>query len=152
MKNPNYRKPATSALKQVVKDAEPDEFLNPADFKSIQLTVLVKNATTRTEVPKDKKVVFVQFFEEAVELEVPLRTCSMGHSLLIEIEIAGTPKKTEKFEATGKVKQIKRTSDEMESIVLELVQFKNKNWENLKSLFTSRQTEIEEFLKATRGY
>jgi hypothetical protein len=121
-------------------------------FRMISVEVALTNTTTNTSVKQPGAVSIVEFEEQSLTLEVPIRTCAQGHNLLIEMKIV-SPGSTEpiSFSATAKAEEVEKTNG-TERIHVSFVQFDEEEWKNVLLVFSSRQQEIEDFLKSSRGY
>jgi len=69
------------------------EVFNADDFKSVRLSIIFQNLTTRTEVRDRSKVALVEVGDRTILLEIPGKSCQTKHSVLIKIE---RPKKKAK--------------------------------------------------------
>jgi hypothetical protein len=121
-------------------------------FQAITVEITLTNTTTRTTVKESTTIKLVEIAEQGIALEVPPRTCAQGHNLLFELKLV-KPGATKPFalKATGKVSEVE-SLDGADRADVVLIQFDEKEWEQVLSAFMSRQSEIEEFLKAARGY
>ena len=137
------------------------ELIEFDDFQSVELQIAVENMTSHTKIAdgtsKGPRVDLVELAERGFTVNLPRASCASGHNLMIEIAVIQPPSKRMKFSATTKVELVEKNSEvkgnkEPERVELSLIQFEEEAWERLKTLFTSRQNEIEDFFKAARGY
>jgi hypothetical protein len=56
------------------------------------------------------------------------------------------------LEMTAKVEEINPGEEGVDRVRLALNQYEEKDWAKYLGLFSNRQNEIEDFLKAARGY
>lgn len=122
------------------------------DFKSFKLKITFKNLVSNTEIPSET-LQLVQLGDKGLTLETPLRACARGHSVIISIyetELSSTPE-IALLSATAKVREVDTSDDSKTQIVsLDLIQFEEENWNKLEALFSQRQNEILEFMKASK--
>lgn len=143
------KKPASPAIG----GTDPKALLNVADFESIQIEFDVTNTTTGTLFRKNVSIRVAQIGERGMHLEVPRRSCAMGHSLAIKLHIRNIPRADDlEFEATAKVETLETFEQGGDSIGLQILQCDERQWQRFLEIFSSRQKEIEEFFAAARGY
>lgn len=146
-----------------------DDFIliNPDDFKSFEITVGFRNATTDTAVQgetksqkdyvdsnsdKDQSISLIEFEEETLKLSIPTYLCASGHSVEIQlvVEGAGAPLL---IDILGKVESVNSTDDEdRQEAQINLTDYDKDRWKALRDLYGKRQDDINEFLKAARGF
>ncbi len=121
-------------------------------FQSISVEIALTNTTTRTSTKQGSQVKLIEIGDQAIALEVPPKTCAKGHNLLFVLRL-WRPGATKPFAmtATGKVEEVQALEGADRADII-LVQFDEAEWKQVLTAFTSRQDEIEEFLKAARGY
>jgi hypothetical protein len=121
-------------------------------FQTISVEVALTNTTTNTSVKEPGAMSIVEFGEQSLTLEVPARTCAQGHNLLIEMKIISPGvARVISFSATGKAEDVEKI-DDTERVSIGFVQFDEEEWRHVLLVFSSRQQEIEDFLKSSRGY
>jgi hypothetical protein len=125
-------------------------------FQSIELRISASNETSRTKVSDGAetapKIALIEFLERGLTLELPKHSCAQGHHLTLEIQVVSPPEKRMRFSATTKVDAVLKQADHSERANVSLIQFKEEAWDALRRLFSSRQTEIEDFFKASKGF
>lgn len=126
-------------------------FVDPNVFRSVELRFSIENTTTRTTVNLAEQIKLIQFLEKGMVLELPAKSCSNGHNLIIKIELSGTTLINE-FVTTAKVVEHDSISKEADTVVLNLTQYDGDAWTKLQSIYSNRQDEIEKFFKAARGW
>lgn len=142
-------------------DVDAAEVFQQDDFKSLRLVLSFKNLTTRTEVRDRPRISLVEMADGSMLVEVPGKSCSPRHSVLIKIE-RPVRRKSKKdgsvktayvllFEATGKVAEVQAAGDGFDRVLVDLVQFDMETWKRFIDFFAGRQDEIEKFLSATKG-
>ncbi|MBI3558358.1 MAG: hypothetical protein HY074_18985 [Deltaproteobacteria bacterium] len=143
------------------------EVFQAADFKSVRFVVTFQNVTTRTEIREKEKISLIEIAERSILLEIPGKSCSPRHSVLIRIERPtkrklkaavnadtkrkATPDYELLFDATGKVVSVEDTGDSVDKVLIDLVQFDIENWRRFMEVFSSRQDDIEKFFSAAKG-
>lgn len=129
-----------------------NEFIiDPGMFKSVELNFSIENSTTRTTVNHAELIKLIQFLEKGMVLEIPSKSCSKGHNLIIKINVLNS-NKVQEFDTTAKVVELDTTSKESDTIVVNLTQYDGDTWVQLQSIYSSRQDDIEKFLQAARGW
>jgi hypothetical protein len=139
-----------------VLSGESDLPFDPGAFQSVHLEIALKNLTSKTTIsdgrPGSGKVQLIEFRPKGMILEVPRRSCAPGHSLILDAKVTEPAASRMSFPATAKVHKVEEVSDEVDRLDLGLLQYVEEDWKKLQELFGSRQREIEEFLRAAKGY
>ena len=131
----------------------PDVVLAVSDFESLKIKFDISNTTTNTKFRDVETIRLIELLEQGMIIEAPGRSCSNGHSLMLTITVNIPLKKPLKFTSTAKADAIEHLEDTGEDrITLSFVQFDEKGFDDFCALFSSRQSEIELFLAAARGY
>lgn len=124
-----------------------------AEFTSMRLEFEVENLTTKMKMKKGATIQFCEFRERGFVLEVPPKQCATGHHLLIKIKTKGrTGGKELELEVTAKVDSSVTQDDGEVTVELTLLQYDEFKWRQFQDTFGNRQTEIEDFFKAAKGY
>jgi hypothetical protein len=115
-----------------------------------------------------KQVVHMTEFLEGkpgLVIDAPIDVCGKGHKIRLDITVLNTEPEV-RIVVEGEVKKVER-SDVMDywdaedikhvqgsqdRVALELTNYSENEWELFKMIFSSRQSEIEDFFKAARGY
>ena len=135
-----------------------------SDFQSIRLKVYFKNNTTHTEANSDH-CTLEEIGDKILVFGIPAKSCNSKHNVMCSIRKIepGSKNETEIFSFTGKVKEIENSEDnktigsnddeiEIMRVTIECFQYDEESWRNLEKIFGARQDEINEFLKAARGF
>lgn len=125
---------------------------SPATQASFNFQIRIQNTTTRAEVPEKPPCKLVQFLEKGLVLEVPIKACSKGHNLIIDVhakDFGGRP--NFKFSATGKVEEHQSFLSDTEQITVTFLQFNEADWKVLTGSVASRQEDIMNFFLAAKG-
>lgn len=137
---------------------------NPRDFESIQLLFSFQNITTRTEVRDQPRIKLVELGDRTLTLELPAKSCNEKHNVLVTIFKVDQAKKSDSTErkirrngqplvsVTGKVLAAEDVGEEVLRVEIECVQYDERSWSELLSIYSRRQAEIDGFLAAARGF
>lgn len=130
-----------------------DDMIRLSDFVSTEVTIEIKNNTTNTEVKHSELVQLLELLEKGMVLSLPARSCSKGHNLTLKVRAVTPDQKVYKFESTARVEEVEpHDGYDTARIAISFLQFDESLWQNFQQSFGSRQAEIENFLKAARGY
>jgi hypothetical protein len=131
---------------------------DPKDFRGIQIKVEVFNRTSGTQInswgtesPEAPVVTPVEFMERGMKLSMPIKSCSLGHHLVMKIE-STRENKSAAMAVTGLVKNIQNFDETFILVEVEWLQFEIKDWESILAIFRDRQEEIMQYLIQVRGY
>ncbi len=130
-----------------------DEVFNASDFESIRLVVHFQNITTRTEVKDKKSAQLIEIGDKWLTLELPSKSCNDRHNVMVDVKRAGKGKQKDVdiLSVTGKVFSVEDLGDNRMQVVVECVQFEERRWNDLLSLYANRQAEIQKFFAAVKG-
>ncbi len=134
------------------------------DFESIVIHLSFLNMTTKTEVAEGKryigeqlqkdqggKIDLVEFREDGMVIEVPARSGAVGHQLNMKIWTEGPAPNLEiSFIVT--VNAVERMSPSRDQFEVTFNEYDSRAWKALQQIFENRQNEINDFLKAAKGY
>lgn len=131
--------------------AEEDDFelINPKDFQSIEIHVEIDNPGTNTL--RREGIQILEFLDKAIALQVPEKTCSKGHSLMLKIQTENA-KEDVIFKATVKVQDMEKQADGTDKVTVRMVQYEEAIWEKFCAIFEERQKEIIKYIEAVKGY
>lgn len=129
-----------------------EDVFKAEDFESIRLIIRFKNFTTNTEVKDYTKNSLIEVGEKSLVLEVPEKSCNAKHNVMVKVSRQKKKLEEELLNATGKVAEIENVGEGFLKIKVEFVQVDDESWTNFLSMYSNRQDEIENFLKAARGY
>ncbi len=143
-------------------------FIDPNDFKSIEILIEVDNTTARTGVKnfeetdlkseglkKTKKtkvnddVQIIELHEKGVVLQLPPNSCSEGHNLTLTLESV-SPTNRVPFTTTSKVESVERMED-AQWVTLRFLQFQDVDWISFNKVYGARQAQILEFFESVKG-
>lgn len=126
--------------------------ISVSDFKSIEMQCKLTNTTTQIPFRAEPAVRLIQFVgDRGMMLEAPDRCCSIGHAIMIELSAEPPDAQQVTFKATARVDFCNPTHGGIEQIQVTLLQFDEKQWNQLTQVFTSRQSAIDQFLNAAKG-
>jgi hypothetical protein len=132
-------------------------FFDLADFQALEFFLSGENLTSRVALPVPG-IALVEILEDGVWLQTPPRTCSIGHTLALDIGarklIAVTAGRQEYLEfknhITGVVQEIEGNPKEIQLARLAFRQFSKDRWHELLNYFSSRHGTINLLIKNTR--
>jgi hypothetical protein len=138
--------------------------LKVSDLQGLHHYIFIKNETSQTRCLSKDKVILQEIFSTGLSLELPTKECQHGHHLTLALcPMAILPKiKFEKFEQLIKVKEIlivqgKITEYEINSqnkslcnIRVELTQYKQSEWDQLKSSYEAQQKLLQNLSEQLR--
>lgn len=114
-------------------------------------TILATNSTSGSKISKTPKdVTLVALAKTGVTIEVPKRSCSRGHSLILQIEANVLNEKGEpiRFETqvTGVIEEVEGDIQERFEVRLEFRQYSIEEWQKFLGHVENRQTEANRIL------
>ena len=121
------------------------------------LTITAQNTTTRTDVGSGDGLELVEFLDAGdtgdagVVLEFPKRSCAQGHNLMLRFHLERDNDEDIDISLTAQVKALENLEKNVDKVTLKFVQFVEKDWVRFCQAYSSRQTDIENFLKAAKG-
>ncbi len=126
---------------------------DPTVFDSAKLTIDIQNTTTNTEVKKGSQIELIELHERGAMLQIPSRSCSRGHNLMVRFRTETPKKEIFEFTTTAKVDSTTpQDGGEFDQVNLSFLQYDEESWELFQKYFTARQEEIIDFLRAAKGY
>ena len=126
-------------------------YFNPADFQSAQISVKVRNGTSKTSLSDQDSIAVLELMEKGLRLELPPRSCAQGHQLELELTVVPPQQNPQSMQATGKVVSAEITEGGAIEAEVEFIQFVTEEWKQFQSVFSARQKDIEAFLNGARG-
>ena len=160
-----------------IKKIPPDEVINLSDFKSLRLIISIENQTTKNFIfdnrrifPKGKDEIIEEgdypihlseFLDTGFVIDVPPRTCSVGHTIKVMIETRNL-EVNKKFTFSGRVKEFPdelptrarkggTSSMDRQQFIIELSQYDPDHWKSFMEIFEGRQAEILDFFESSKG-
>jgi hypothetical protein len=122
------------------------------DFKSLVIEISLTNTTTQTEFQGEAPTRLVELADQGAVLEVPSRCCAKGHYVIVDFRIVKANKSVFQFASTAKVDDHKALGDGVDRIAVTLSQFDIESWKQFRGTFSLRQEQINQFMKAARGW
>lgn len=130
-----------------------EDVFNPKDFQSISLQITMKNLTTQTEIKDPGVISLVELGDKKITVEFPAKSCNIKHNVFLDIKKKDS--QTEYYDdlcsLTGKVVEAEAMEPSELRAVIDVIQVDELSWKKLQEIFTSRQEQITEFLRAVRG-
>lgn len=129
-----------------------EELIRLSDFSSMHIEVQLQNNTTHMPIRSEPPVVLLELQERGMVLEIPSKSCSQGHNLMVEMRATTPDRAVYTFTSTARVNELENYPDGTDRVTLALLQFDEDVWESFCKSFSSRQDEIEQFFRAAKGY
>ena len=131
------------------------DVFEPTAFQSMATAVTaLKNITTRTEVEDLSMTSVVEVHDKGITIETHKAIGAKGHSLMIKIKTTAPSKGgtvTQPFEATASIKATETTADGSCRVDMDFVQYEERGWQRILSMYAARQEEIDQFLMMVKG-
>ncbi len=119
-------------------------FFKVENLQHLELKVSGINSTS--QVPfKENSLHLIQILENGICIEVPPKSCAMGHSL--SLNISGLSME-EPIPVIGVIENIEGDSNNI--VQLKFRQYSQENWKKLLEYFSGKQTSINTFIKNSR--
>lgn len=126
-----------------------------SDFSSVKisigLTVTAKRPGVRPLVGKDEPRM-IEVRDDGVTLDLPADFCQAGDRLLFQVSATTPEGKKGSFSSPAQVVSIEAAEGERVAASIQYLLASGGAWATFRELLDSRQNEIEEFLRAARGY
>lgn len=126
------------------------------DFQFLELSLEGSNHTSRLPIPSgSQSIQIVQFTENGIWIEVPPRSCAVGHTLSLQIFARKrNGSRAEMLEdamhVTGVVETIEGDFNSRQQVRLGFRQYAPEQWDRLIGYFTDKQTQINDLIRRTR--
>lgn len=124
--------------------ADKNPFFKVEDFQRLDLVISGLNSTSQVRF-KEKSIQLTQILEQGIWIEVPSKSCAMGHSLALDI--SGIPS-VPSIHLLGVIEEI--DSAESNQVRLKFRQFSQENWTKLLSYLSGKQDNINRIMKNSR--
>jgi hypothetical protein len=127
----------------------PVPLIRSADFRPIRVELEVRNTTTGAETRKDFAIRLIEVGEKSIVLELPRKSCAMGHGMSIEVDVY---EPNLHLSTTARVVAVETFDSGGDGVTLNLMQYDDKTWQEFLKIFSARQREIEAFFSAVKGF
>ena len=140
--------------------------VEPTKSPNIHVRVIyLANRTTHVELRDGKRIFggkvdksqkteahadFVELMDNGFKLDIPPRTCSIGHRLEFELEVHA-PTQVVRFHAQGVVGHAETFPFNHDNIAVTLTQFDHTTWEGILNLYKSQQDHTLDLFKKLKG-
>jgi len=133
-------------------------FFKTEDFNGVELKLNGVNSTSSMRFA-DGVLQVTQILENGLWLEMPLRSCSMGHSIMLEVWGKKFSKKLDvcienKIQIQGVVEEIDLDGNlserKMQSVKIRFKNYSIGSWKELLDFFQEKQMNINLLIKKTR--
>jgi nanoRNase/pAp phosphatase (c-di-AMP/oligoRNAs hydrolase) len=134
------------------------ELFRIEDFDSFSVQVKLRNLTSKTGAGHNvvsigsapAQIRLIDFQETGFALEAPERSAAEGHTVDCEFDVTGTTPPLS-FVLRAKVRAVTHLGESRERIDFSVLDQSVYAIQTLIGIYSKRQNEIEEFLKAARG-
>ena len=134
---------------------EHNPFFNLEDLQNIEIRIDATNLTSQIPMGvNDGPVQLVQIFSGGTILEVSPRSCAMGHTLELNFYIQLKSKAILDeihVNAIGVIEEIEGLPAERKQIKIQFRKFDNVKWERVLQYYETKQKNMIQLLRATRG-
>jgi hypothetical protein len=141
---------------QAAKKAKP--LFKSSDFESSECSVVMRNVTTSTDLPKSQKARMTEIGKGTLTLHLPKGACSVGHCLLLRFfdkdvyaRVQNSPRsvqdKAQRMSVTVRVKEVVPAGVNSCLAVLELQQYVEKEWAGFIGSFAAIQANVSGLVK-----
>ena len=119
-------------------------FFKVEDLQHLELVINGVNSTSQVRF-KDKSIKLTQILESGIWIEVPPKSCAMGHTLVLDItgKTIYSP-----IHILGVIEEM--DSEQGNQVRLKFRQFSQENWVKLLSYFAGKQDNINMIIKNSR--
>ena len=127
------------------------QLIRASDFETAELIVSLENPSTSTALNDPSLIRVSELQEKAIVFEIPGKKFAKGHSILLNLTCKGlkdTP--PIHLKSTGKIVSCEPMPDGTDQIVVSLVQYNEKYWDDIKEAFSRRQDEILKFFQTIK--
>jgi hypothetical protein len=126
--------------------------VDAADFKSMEVQVLIFNRTSNYGRKEGEVCSPREFLETGIVLDVPREACAQGHLIEVKLKVVRSAEPLD-FVAQGRVTSVERDAeDDRLTIHVEFVNVPAKTWAQVREVYSSRQAQVLELLQQVRGY
>jgi hypothetical protein len=127
--------------------------IDPSDFESLKLRVVVKNLTSGTDYLEANETEIDELLDEGIKLRVPARIGAAGHTFMViflEDHFKNLPNKLPEdgnipqaqSVAIGKVLDMEKDGDNGNVYEIKFNQYDTKKWFEVNNKFREKQEEI----------
>lgn len=123
---------------------EGNPFFKVEDLQPLELSINGVNSTSQVKF-KSKSIQLTQILENGIWIEVPAKSCAMGHTL--DLEIAG-PTLEKPMVFTGVIEEME--GDSNTQVRVKFRQYSQEEWTQLLAYFSKKQIRINAIIKNSR--
>lgn len=130
-------------------------FLKSSDFVSIQISLVLSNVTSQSPIRTSESTRLVDFSNETLTLTLPIRSCSSGHHLELEMKVV-RGKDSREFATTAYVQDAfsppPNENEKPEDVVLlKLVQFNTSAWKAMREFLEGEAQTVSDLFDRMKG-
>ena len=111
---------------------------------NLDIQIVGLNVTSQVKF-KTGNIHLVQILEQGIWIDIPTRSCAMGHSLSLDIVI-----EKHSINIIGVIEEIDGLSKTRQLVRLQFRQYSLEQWEKFLSFFLNQQLDINAFIRSTR--
>ena len=120
----------------------------PLSYKR-NLPSWMKNAKNE---PMRRSIVFSEYSEDGMVLDMPENSCANGHILRLSIKVTGLPPGALcDFDFDVTVTEVEALPEERQRVQVKLTLENPASWTQFQEIFARRQDEIDKFLHEAKG-
>ena len=147
---------------------EKNPFFKLEDFQTLEMLIDGLNQTSQVRFPRGTEaVLLVQIMADGIWIEVPAKSCAMGHTLSLDInakKMSGKKKVTlasgeireedqyleNKMSIIGVIAEMQCEPNARQQVRLRFRQYAQNQWDSLLEYFAEKQHGINQIIKSTR--
>ncbi len=119
-------------------------FFKVEDLEHLELAIVGMNSTSQVRF-KENSIRLTQILDNGICIEVPPRSCAMGHSLALDISGKNLD---EPIHIIGVIEEMH--GEPNPEVRIKFRQYSQENWGQLLDYFAGKQTNINAIIKNTR--
>ncbi len=130
-------------------DSNDNSALKSAEYsKTFELKINVNNITSSINVSSKSKlpITISEFLEQGLIVNLPPRTCSQGHQLMLDVHLSEGSKEILVFNTTAKILDIETSDEEAIRVTVKFVQYDPMIWKKFQSIYEDCQIELQHLL------
>ena len=102
--------------------------------------------------PERRSIVFAEFSEDGMILDMPENSCASGHILRLTIQVTGLePGALSDFVFDVTVTEVEAQPEDRQRVQVKLTLDNPASWTQFQKIFTRRQDEIDKFMHEAKG-
>ncbi len=139
-------------------EGEKNPFFKIEDLRNLEVSIQGRNSTSTVQF-EEGSLRLTEILEDGMWIEAPIRSCSIGHSLVLDIQGKKISKKSaEKLESKihvlGVIAKVEIDAEGVkkgvQNVKVRFKEFSMKDWKALLKYFSERQWSLNMLIKQTR--